>query len=213
MPRRRRFVFAAILLTDIAIVTVAPLLAIMVRFDGALMAPYADYILEHLPSLILIRLCCFWFFGLYHRAWRYASMPELFAIVGASTVSSALIFLYMLTTMPSFPRSIVVISWAFTIFFIGASRFGLRVMSHFSSRRMQREAVRVLIAGAGDAGVMVARELLNRPEEGKIPVGFIDDDPMKWAQRVFGLQVFGGRESLIANVEKLIVGEIIVAMP
>ncbi|MEZ4642756.1 MAG: hypothetical protein R3E31_08475 [Chloroflexota bacterium] len=34
----------------------------------------------------------------------------------------------------------------------------------------------VLIIGAGDAGEMMAREMLKRVNVGMLPVGFVDDD-------------------------------------
>jgi FlaA1/EpsC-like NDP-sugar epimerase len=36
---------------------------------------------------------------------------------------------------------------------------------------------RVLLYGAGDAGLLSLRELRQNPERGLKPIGFIDDDP------------------------------------
>ena len=43
---------------------------------------------------------------------------------------------------------------------------------------------RVLIIGAGDAGTLIAREMLRHPETGLEPIGFLDDDPAKRGQRI-----------------------------
>ena len=36
-----------------------------------------------------------------------------------------------------------------------------------------------MLIGAGEAGVMVAKEITARPDLGIVPVGFVDDDTMK----------------------------------
>jgi FlaA1/EpsC-like NDP-sugar epimerase len=47
------------------------------------------------------------------------------------------------------------------------------------SRRGTSAIVPTMLVGAGQAGVMVAKEIANRPDLGIRPVGFIDDDPTK----------------------------------
>src|SRR5207248_2453845 len=54
----------------------------------------------------------------------------------------------------------------------------------------------VLLIGAGEAGVMVAKEIANRPDLGLKPVCFIDDDPLKIGISVGGLPVLGGTKDL-----------------
>ena len=48
-----------------------------------------------------------------------------------------------------------------------------------------------LLIGAGQAGVIVAREIAARPDLQIKPIGFIDDDQMKQGTRVHGLKVLG----------------------
>ena len=55
---------------------------------------------------------------------------------------------------------------------------------------------RVLLVGAGRAGVMVAKEIAQRPELGIAPLGFVDDDPAKAGRRVAGLEVLGTTHDL-----------------
>jgi hypothetical protein len=72
---------------------------------------------------------------------------------------------------------------------------------------------RVLIYGAGEAGVMVLEEILKRPEE-KIGVfGFVDDDPVKIGTRVRGVKVLGGKHTLVGWIRNFDINEIIIAMP
>lgn len=74
-------------------------------------------------------------------------------------------------------------------------------------------AKRVLIIGAGEAGEMVAREMLNHPEAGLLPVGFIDDDPKKNGRYILGIKVIGGRDSIRQAVVRERIDEILIAIP
>src|SRR5262249_28157665 len=60
----------------------------------------------------------------------------------------------------------------------------------------RRTGRRVIVYGAGDAAVLVAREILSGSSENRI-VGFIDDDPRKSGIRVMGYPVLGGFSALM----------------
>ena len=72
---------------------------------------------------------------------------------------------------------------------------------------------RVLIAGAGDAGVLMAREMLRNPEAGRRPVGFVDDDPTKKRKSFVGLRVLGTLDELGRAADLVEADEVLVAMP
>ncbi len=61
---------------------------------------------------------------------------------------------------------------------------------------------RVLLIGAGEAGVLVAREIANRPDLGLQPVGFIDDNRHKIGTSIGGLQVLGRTQDLREIAER-----------
>ena len=52
----------------------------------------------------------------------------------------------------------------------------------------------MLIAGAGDGGRLVLREIMRNRELGLTPVGFLDDDPRKRRMRIDGVRVRGNTE-------------------
>ena len=57
-------------------------------------------------------------------------------------------------------------------------------------------SARVLLIGAGSAGVLVAREVVGRPNLGITPIGFVDDDPAKQRAIIHGLKVLGTTEDI-----------------
>jgi FlaA1/EpsC-like NDP-sugar epimerase len=71
----------------------------------------------------------------------------------------------------------------------------------------------VLIAGAGEAGVMVLRELQANPQMGLVPVGFVDDDRGKHGIMLQRVRVLGGRDNIPQLVREQHVDQVIIAMP
>jgi len=75
------------------------------------------------------------------------------------------------------------------------SRASFGVMDDSLQRRRQTGR-RVVIYGAGDAGVMAVRELMNDAGHNVRIVGFIDDDATKRRNRVRGYPVLGAFDRL-----------------
>ena len=71
----------------------------------------------------------------------------------------------------------------------------------------------VLIVGAGAAGEIVAEVLSKNPKKEFKPVGFVDDDPTKQKQSIWGLPVLGAREDIPTLVKRECIKEIIIAIP
>jgi FlaA1/EpsC-like NDP-sugar epimerase len=210
MPRS--LITLSLVFMDAVIVTIVPFIALLIRFEGIIRPEYIQTAVKYLPEFLIIRLLCFYLFGLYRRLWRYASINELLAIVGAVTLGSVVITGYMLMSGANLPRSIYLLSWLLNIILIGASRLFVRVAAYFKSLQTGH-VTRSLIIGAGDAGATIARELGQRYSNTKKLVGFIDDDPNKQKQMLFGVPVLGNREDIAQIVKQFNINEIIIAMP
>ena len=160
-------------------------------------------------------------FGLYQRVWAYASVEEMKLIVRAVSVASLLVsaiifLLYYLRVFSPLARSLVVIDWLLSLAAVGGLRFGLRLLA--DNRNAQTRAGtaglrRSLIAGAGDAGALVVRELQKNPQLGLAPVGYLDDDPEKQGQRIHGVPVVGSLADLPVQAKVLYADEVIMAIP
>ena len=204
-------------LLDVLLVNFAFIGAFLLRFDSV-SAQYWQYYLSVLVPYTAIRFLSNYFFGMYRRAWRYASIDEVLAIVGSVSVGSVIAcmlnFLWF-SALP--PRSIVALDWFLNIALLGGSRFAWRLIAPHtngqSPAQPDRECRNVLIVGAGDAGVLVARELRNHYGGRVRLVGFIDDDPTKQNQRILGYPVLGNKEQVPELVQEYAVDEIIISMP
>ena len=216
-------------LLDLALLPAAAVLAFALRLDATGMQPYAPTIIIFIAVSLPIKLIAFRCMGLYSRFWRYASVDELLLIAVAtgvsSLVSAALLFGLVLPLAditgvlgsPGFPRSIPFIDWLLTLLVVAGPRFTVRLTEQSRQRKrrqsQQGPEKRVLIMGAGDAGVLIAKEMQANPQLGLVPVGFLDDDESKCGVRIHGVPVLGNREHIPELVHGHEVDEVIIAMP
>src|SRR5579872_1133775 len=200
----------------LVLVLVSYALAFVLRFDGLIPPAYDKIFLSTLIPLVVFRLGAFAFYRLYSGWWRYVGMRDMFALLKAIAISSALFTALLVFTGQAYqyPRSVIVIDAGLTLFFIGGVRFALRAL------RENRRPVtggprlrRVLIVGAGDAGELLLREMHNNSRLGYVPVGFVDDDVRKTGFHIHGVPVLGTTESLGEILTTNAADELIIAIP
>ena len=217
----RRYMLPCILLmTDILIMITACWLSVLIRFsiNEAGYTFFMTAIMANLPFFITIHLIFFGVFNLYSRAWRYAGKRELLAIIAANACGILVSYFFIkVLPLPIFTgrgmsRGIFVTCFFIDTFFMAASRYFVQ----WASYRVDKEdragkRLRVLIVGAGDAGNIILRDILQR--DNRKVVGFVDDDKAKWGQIMNGVKVYGGRQDIPILVKKLRIEEVIIAIP
>ena len=205
---------AAMVLIDAILVLTALSLGVYLRFDWNVPNFWMGQLESMLLPAVIINLVAFYIFGFYRRAWRYASIDELMLIVVAVSMGIGGTYLYSLYA-GVLPRSSYIIAWFLLLFLIGGSRLSVRLLDSFLSKTQAAgKRQKALIVGAGEAGVMVARELKKHgPSLGIRLVGFIDDDHGKQKQIIQGVPVLGLRSDLPEVVQQKGIGEIIISMP
>lgn len=151
-------------------------------------------------------------YRLYNKAWEYASVGELVAIVKAISLSIMMTAIVQLLVIQDIYFRALMLAWMLHVLLIGGSRFSWRV---YRDRyiKPQVEQTRALIVGAGAAGTMLARQLLKNTDAGIKPVAFIDDDPKKYRLQILGLPVAGNSKRISKSVETLQIDKIIIAIP
>jgi FlaA1/EpsC-like NDP-sugar epimerase len=151
-------------------------------------------------------------YRLYHKAWEYASVGELKAIIKAVTFSVIVTGAVQFVFYQDIYVRALMITWMLHVLLIGGSRFAWRM---FRDRYIKPRTAkkRALIVGAGAAGMMVARQLLNNYEAELRPVAFIDDDPKKQRLHYLGIPVMGTTNDIEAVVKALHIDNIIIAIP
>lgn len=216
-----------LMLIDLLLIWTAIVFAFAIRYEALIsIGPYLRLSWTYFILVPLIRLPVYFGFRLYYRLWRYASMKELMMITLASVVSSVLIYVanFWLLPLLGIPHmrsgSVWFAEGVLSFLFLGGSRFLLRLLQEryqaselLRSRAFIPNPSRVLIAGAGDAGAIVLREMLTNSVLGYKVVGLVDDDPSKRRYSLYGIPVLGSRSDIPAIIEKYNVDHVIIAMP
>jgi FlaA1/EpsC-like NDP-sugar epimerase len=183
-------------------------------------------ILRIAPVLLLLTLLLrglvHWRLGLFHGLWRYSGSRDLLSLLQAAALSSVLIAAaWAFVQSGTFPRSILVLDFAFSILIVGGLRFGIRTVREVTlqSTRSDRDGTsgeprrRVLVIGAGDAGEMLMREITRTYAHRYEPVGFLDDSRAKQNERIHGVPVIGVIDDVVLLAKRERIDEIILAIP
>lgn len=147
----------------------------------------------------------------YEQLWSYASIREFLIILRlvGTTVCLTMITYYML--LKAFLPQFTIIYSLVLLIILTSSRYGVRVYRE----QMQELAInkkKTLIIGAGSAGGMLAKQLMQGHDQ-LIPVGFIDDDYRKQGLYLAGLKVLGKVEQLREIVQEMGIEHLIIAIP
>lgn len=169
------------------------------------------------PVLIWLRLATLIFFRAHTGLWRYVSVPDLLAVVKATTVSTVIftVAVALITDFEGMPRSVFLIEWGTHIFLAGGLRMAVRVgRERLKGSGEYKEPKRKLaIVGAGDAGAAFCAQVKSTPEFRLDPVAILDDDPAKIGLSLIGVPVVGNIDDIPSVVEKFEIDLVVIAIP
>jgi FlaA1/EpsC-like NDP-sugar epimerase len=198
---------------DLTILSLAFWLAFLFRFEFEIPKFWLRVLLLTWPYAVLAHYVGLLVFGVPRMSWRYVNMYDVgrilaamassfFVLVAARLIGPHIIHHFDIVLMP-----LGVLTMDCAIGFLGL--VGVRTLRRLRGEqhdRKRREAGqerhRVLLIGAGQVGVAVAREIANRPDLGLNPVGFLDDDPVKVGTTIGGLPVLGLTKDVSAISER-----------
>src|SRR5215813_917706 len=211
------------MLCDLVVLAAAFILAYLLRFDFDIPELRFPAIKLQLPYVLAIQLAALILTGVYTIIWRYIGIIELKAFVVAA-LTSALPLVALRVLLPEsyiawrVPFSVTVMT---TLLGFG-SVLGTRVIRRaWSERRFIRRNGRrlatvhkrpVLLIGAGRAGVMTAKEIINRGNMDIVVRGFVDDDPEKQGSAIHRIRVVGTIADLPRLVKELKIDHVIIAI-
>lgn len=205
-----------LIIIDCLLLTISGYVSLWIRFDGQIQQGY--HLTDYYFIPVVLWIMGYYFFGIYKKLWRYASLNELLVIVTSNTagllMNMALVYVIFSGGLFFIPRSVLIIWWILNIILVGGSRLAWRLwVTGEMALPGRKTGLPVLIYGAGNAGAMVAKELHVHKELNLWPVGFIDDDSAKNNLQIAGLRVFGDRSCIKRIIEKYDIKQIILAMP
>jgi FlaA1/EpsC-like NDP-sugar epimerase len=216
------------LAVDGALVAIAYYLAFQLRFEHG-PTGYYEHLRERtiwwvvggsLPVLVLARV--------YQRRWRYSGQRDyeavaravaaivLLAVVGVEVFRP--VHHYRSTVAVALPNGVIILFALLALVLLVGVRalarsiYERRPLAAFRGGRKDQRSV--LIAGAGDGGRLVLREIVRNRGLGLTPVGFVDDDPGKRRLRIDGVRVRGNTEGDLPRIlDDIEPDEVIIAIP
>ena len=193
------------------------LLALLVRFDFKFSSIESQYLQGCYKSVVFYAIFCvilFWFLKLYKSIWRFASYSELLRVILATVISGVLYPIIMLATHNKMPASYYLIGIVIQFCLTLGVRFSYRFILLLRSRTVKKQSeTNVMLIGAGSAGQMIQRDIVDAREINEKVACFIDDNPNKWGRYIDGVPIFGGRDSIMEAVKKFDIKKIYVAIP
>ena len=198
-----------VLVLDLVLALVSVWVAFYLRIDQTGLPVLQQKYVYLLAPILAVPL--FVRFGLYRAIFRYTGMAALATIAKAVGVYAVLFFVVLLWFRWSgVPRSVGLIQPIFFLLLVGTSRALARFWLAGRSDQARIGAGRLLIYGAGDAGVQTASALgLARQF---VLLGFSDDDKKKTGRSINGVDIMAPAEVPDA-IERMGITDILLAMP
>ncbi|MEZ4223828.1 MAG: nucleoside-diphosphate sugar epimerase/dehydratase [Polyangiaceae bacterium] len=216
------------ILVDVVVLVAAYVLAFLLRFDGELPLQMFKRLAFTWPYVVAFQFALLSLFGVRRFAWRYIGLRETSRIlVAASAAAAGLVVARVVAaaTVQQFgyaqyaliPFGVIAVN--LILAFVGIT--GVRALRRMLAERSQAvsrraaqsgDVVKTLLVGAGQAGVMVAKEIRQRPDLGIVPVGFVDDDPLKQGSEVHGFRVLGTTKDLVEVCKRFDAEQVLITM-
>ncbi len=205
---------------DILSIIAASFLALLMRYEFNLdlvPAEFLDPVAEFLAINVVLTIIVFYLFRLYHSLWAYAGETELQNVVISCVISgvmNALGLQFFRVGRQPVPQSYYFLYTFLLITFIFVSRFSYRFVRNVKHKSENRKnSTSVMVIGAGEAGNVIIKEIVNSNFSTMVIRCIIDDDRGKWGHYIQGIRVVGGRDKIIECADLYDIDEIVVAIP
>ena len=194
--------------------------AYLLRFDAEMPVPYDRQFVELLPFAVGLSLAVNGAIGLYRRVWRYFGVQDALATLGAVALVFLVSAVWRLFEPGMFagtpvPFGVLLLFPFLAFISMVAVRLAWRAVYSYSkpvrqSRSSPAARTRVLLAGAGEAGLYLLRALRKSAFD---IVGFVDDDRELIGRTIGGCQVLGTTLAIESIAGHRPIDEVIFCMP
>lgn len=215
--RNRRIQTILLIIYDFAAIILSYFLALWLRFDcqfSAIPEEYFDPYLVFCPVYAVVCIGFFYCFRLYKMIWSYFSYNEVMQALTVSVCTSILHIVCITAFLKRMPISYYLMGMCFQALFVVGVRMSYRLLLMLKNyRKTEVITGKVMLIGAGSAGQAIIRDINTSKKISDKVVCAIDDDPNKIGKYIEGIPIVGGRDDILANVEKYNVTKIFFAIP
>lgn len=201
--------------TDAVIIALSFLLAVIVKNDLSLSYDMFMQYMTELPIIILIYWIVFELFQMYKSLWQFAGIEEIVKGVLANGVATLVAYLFVeLIFNDHLSSSFYIIAFFIITFGTMFSRIFYRILKMTQLLFEYKIPLKKgLIVGAGQAGVLVFKELEANPDFDCKIVGFIDDDKRKIGRVIYSIPVLGNTREIDLIILENDIDIVYVAIP
>jgi FlaA1/EpsC-like NDP-sugar epimerase len=144
--------------------------------------------------IILIRAISFIIGKTYAGIIRYTSSKDaqrIFVVISIGTIILGItdIITYNLQAKLIIPTSIIILDFIVTVFMLVAARTIVKVV-YYELKNPRRDKTKVIVYGAGEAGVITLRTLDKDAGAKFKVVAFVDDDKKKKGKKIEGVKIY-----------------------
>lgn len=206
---------SAIWLVQIAIFCFSLFVATLVRFDFSPPRGFFHAVLLAVPVWIVFKTLTFRAFGLLRGWWLYLSTRDFVWLgVGNAVASGFCVVSLVFLNRPILPRSIYFIDAMICFLLTTGVRVSVRMLADWKASKpsgvLQKNT---LIYGAGEAGLMLIREIRRNPNLPYRIRGFVDDQLGKKGLRIGGVAVLGDGKGISPLVSRYAIEIVLIAIP
>jgi O-antigen biosynthesis protein WbqV len=194
---------------DVLVAALSVVVSLYLRLGGDILDYKPPLMITYILSFTVIAGSVFLLTGLYRGIWRYASLPDLFNITRAVTLTVAVFVpvMFVFTRLEALPRSTLLIDWFVLIALLGAPRLAYRLFKDRGLDHLFEHArhpsVPVLLISTKDGADTFIREMMRDPRAVYQVVGVLADTPSRVGREIYRVPVLGTIDALEDVVEQL----------
>jgi FlaA1/EpsC-like NDP-sugar epimerase len=210
----------AFFVSDVVLLPACAALSFAARYEGLWTGAIRDTLLSFIVATVPLKLAALIGVGMYRRLWRYASVTDLEMLLAGAALCAGIDLVlggFALSALGIIPErigyAVVLLDACLSALTIALPRLTVRILARRDRRSRRVDARRAIVVGAGVAGGMIVRELVENPQLGMIPVGVLDDDPSKHRLRLQNVPVLGPLSALSKIAAAVAATDVVIAIP
>ena len=184
-----------ILIFDVVVISISLILSYLLRFNFNIPSNELASLPIVLTSVLLVRLIFSFSFRTHKSIVRHTSTQDIIRVFVTNIFGSICFLIINIITFKFvsgkflIPFSILILEFMISTFFIWIYRLTIK-MAYLEYTNPSRSKQRVIIYGAGEAGLH-AKSAIDRDAGLKYKViAFVDDDPQKHGKKLQGVSIF-----------------------